>query len=907
MTSSTRTTVTTTRTKLPKEGITEEELEALEEQRKEEAAAAVAQAEAAEDDAVKDALKLLNNTSAPPGLLGQVSIETEAGPVQVAALSMESLADADGPAEISAGAETGASLEISLALLGEVAGAAGAGNGMILLSITGVNEGTASRLATDDVRAVPGARRLASALRSQPISINFRSANGSKIDVRNLSTPMKMKLKVDDPGATCAFWDESSARWSSEGVKTLPSEEPGYIECSTTHLSMFGGVIEVMLRNVLLALTCSTVGSLFSDEAVRKLGKIEWMGRPATLVLILMVVVLSSCVGIAVRADQESFKDLPRNERQKLLMRLNAAPNQDVRGVVPEQTMPLQLIKIEQTSLQTDHSAETDEKGEGELVGGADRDKAGEEESRASDEERKDEEAAEKKKEDEKENKEEAAGGDFELPSMFRTLRGMVTGGLDTVSQAVGGDVLLDSVKQVLENAEASTINRAIAMLRARWSGADLVTASVLETAEETKERDANDHDQVPSSQADPFDQMPSGNAPIQPSRRDATTLRTEGSADAPLDDEQRPGSRRGGTSVREDGAVGVQRRSRLRASAASFALIIGRASRAFRAARRGASEMVKARLMRRRLTETGAGAAKLYLEGNILSRMMLLFPAAHSWLKVVQFSISISYSQRVALIGMKVLSAGMLNAVFFSSSASTPDSDPDCKPKSGTLEYWSQKFSVGIVSATVGDMLILLLFLYARKNVQIKPEWTHEEKMRVLRKWRRRTIFFWIVAVGYKIFCLIYICLFIGNVSKEDAAQWLEATAMSLLQDVVLKPLVMAAILSIMSSVMLSCRPRIKRTIEEKWIEVAMEGESRATKAGRQQESIKSGKSHNSSVASALVPRSPERPASTTSAQRPSPIPDERTPEPVPPKQARHSATSTTSVATGVQDFFSV
>eukprot|EP00435_Cladocopium_sp_Y103_P016363 s1548_g4.t1 len=65
-------------------------------------------------------------------------------------------------------------------------------------------------------------------------------------------------------------------------------------------------------------------------------------------------------------------------------------------------------------------------------------------------------------------------------------------------------------------------------------------------------------------------------------------------------------------------------------------------------------------------------------------------------------------------------------------------------------------------------------------------------------------------------------------------------------------------------------------------------------------EESIKSGKSHNSSVANALAPRSPERPASTTSAQRPSrplspssgssppPIPDERTPEPVPPKQAQ-------------------
>jgi len=262
----------------------------------------VAEAEAAEDDAVQDALKLLNNTSsAPPGLLGQVSIKTDAGPVQVAALSVESLSDADGPAEISAGAETGASLEISLGLLEEVAGAggAGAGNSMILLSIAGLNEDAASRLATDDVRAEVGARRLASALRSQPISISLRRADGTRIDVQNLTTPMKMRLKADDPNATCAYWDESTARWSTEGVQTLSSKEPGFIQCSTTHLSIFAGIIEVAVRNVLLRLECSTLGLLLQLEALKKLLDGEWLGHPATWVAALMVVVFGSLLVLA--------------------------------------------------------------------------------------------------------------------------------------------------------------------------------------------------------------------------------------------------------------------------------------------------------------------------------------------------------------------------------------------------------------------------------------------------------------------------------------------------------------------------------------------------------------------------------------------------------------------------------
>ena len=36
------------------------------------------------------------------------------------------------------------------------------------------------------------------------------------------------------------------AQWSSEGVETLPSE-PGSLVCSTTHLSIFGAVVEVLL------------------------------------------------------------------------------------------------------------------------------------------------------------------------------------------------------------------------------------------------------------------------------------------------------------------------------------------------------------------------------------------------------------------------------------------------------------------------------------------------------------------------------------------------------------------------------------------------------------------------------------------------------------------------------------
>ena len=47
----------------------------------------------------------------------------------------------------------------------------------------------------------------------------------------------------DRPNATCVFWDEELAKWSSEGVQTLPSEGVAMLVCSTKHLSLFGALV----------------------------------------------------------------------------------------------------------------------------------------------------------------------------------------------------------------------------------------------------------------------------------------------------------------------------------------------------------------------------------------------------------------------------------------------------------------------------------------------------------------------------------------------------------------------------------------------------------------------------------------------------------------------------------------
>ena len=90
----------------------------MEAQRKEEAAQAVAAVEAAETEAVLQALsQILNSGGAggnntPPGVVGEAVMETDSGPVKVAALSVEALAEAGVPAKISAGEDSSAEVEV---------------------------------------------------------------------------------------------------------------------------------------------------------------------------------------------------------------------------------------------------------------------------------------------------------------------------------------------------------------------------------------------------------------------------------------------------------------------------------------------------------------------------------------------------------------------------------------------------------------------------------------------------------------------------------------------------------------------------------------------------------------------------------------------------------------------------
>ncbi|CAE7204361.1 unnamed protein product, partial [Symbiodinium natans] len=65
----------------------------------------------------------------------------------------------------------------------------------------------------------------------------------------------------------------------------------------------------------------------------------------------------------------------------------------------------------------------------------------------------------------------------------------------------------------------------------------------------------------------------------------------------------------------------------------------------------------------------------------------------------------------------------------------------------------------------------------------------------------------------------ILYVFGFLANVSQADGAKWIESTGMSLLQDLVLKPLYLALLYATVASMVLCCSPSVGEKILNQWV----------------------------------------------------------------------------------------
>ena len=215
-----------------------------------------------------------------------------------------------------------------------------------------------------------------------------------------------------------------------------------------------------------------------------------------------------------------------------------------------------------------------------------------------------------------------------------------------------------------------------------------------------------------------------------------------------------------------------------------------------------------------------GHQAAQAFLQRGYLCRLATLWPASHPLLKLFHFSMLAPMRASVALLVLKVTSAGALGAVFFSSGSPTPDSDPECSPPNSAVEQAIQSLTVGLVTALMGDVIISILFaVQVKKVVYSETEWTEEKKRRQHLLWSMRSSVFWLILLLYGGFCNLYICLFLANVTDADRTSWIQSMGVTLMDDLLVKSFLAAFAMATIATLVLCCRPQVMEKIRSKWI----------------------------------------------------------------------------------------
>ncbi|CAE7820676.1 Rcbtb1 [Symbiodinium sp. CCMP2456] len=300
--------------------------EAREEQRKEDAKAAVKEVESATQDAMASLLSSINGTSdnASAGVLGDVSISTDAGDVKVVVYDPQALAGK--PAEVSVD-NTAVAAEVPADVLKQAQAEVG-GDGLLVLSVMVMSEDLAEKFSTPPLVEPQGP---VTKLLSKPLVINIRDENGTIIEIGPLKNPMTIQMEVNltvkerrldqattqSARARCAYWDEERAAWETKGMERIEDEEaqPGLVRCKTKRMAIFSVVVEELQNTV----KCSTLGLLLSGDALANLSRTDWLLQMPTVVVMCFLFMSGLTLCYAHWKDSQAEKELSTARRETVL------------------------------------------------------------------------------------------------------------------------------------------------------------------------------------------------------------------------------------------------------------------------------------------------------------------------------------------------------------------------------------------------------------------------------------------------------------------------------------------------------------------------------------------------------------------------------------------------------------
>lgn len=126
-------------------------------------------------------------------------------------------------------------------------------------------------------------------------SIKLFDPAGRRVFVKDSPEPIFFTLPVVPTDNTrCAFWDESQAFWSQEGVTTIRTDsgsaaERADLRCATTHFTSFAGIAKGFADTI----TCMNV-RLISAEGIAALGNPGWYHEPIAVAYFVLLAVFAA-------------------------------------------------------------------------------------------------------------------------------------------------------------------------------------------------------------------------------------------------------------------------------------------------------------------------------------------------------------------------------------------------------------------------------------------------------------------------------------------------------------------------------------------------------------------------------------------------------------------------------------
>eukprot|EP00971_Amphidinium_carterae_P210237 4171201-Amphidinium_carterae.1 len=170
------------------------------------------------------------------------NIVSSAGVTTAAVVDTAALVASGEPAKVAVEVAGGGTISASISseALAQVGG-----NAVVL--VTAINE---SLLASFQQPAEEGqAEEEVTTLVSQPVSIRLVNEDGEEVSIADLTEPIEVSLsvpnKTDD--MVCGWFDEDTGLWRTDNIELLDGSGDNFI-CGTTHLTIFGAIIEAVTK-----------------------------------------------------------------------------------------------------------------------------------------------------------------------------------------------------------------------------------------------------------------------------------------------------------------------------------------------------------------------------------------------------------------------------------------------------------------------------------------------------------------------------------------------------------------------------------------------------------------------------------------------------------------------------------